>query len=49
MFADLLVEEVVETIETTELETLQQELGDLDLLGYCQSALARRKAKQNRS
>jgi RNA polymerase sigma-70 factor (ECF subfamily) len=48
MFADLLVEEVVQTIETTDVETLEQELVDLDLLGYCRSALARRKAQQNR-
>jgi RNA polymerase sigma-70 factor (ECF subfamily) len=48
MFADLLVEEVVQSIETTELDELEQELVDLNLLGYCQSALERRKAKANR-
>jgi RNA polymerase sigma-70 factor (ECF subfamily) len=48
MFADLLVEEVVQSIETPELDELEQELVDLDLLGYCQSALERRKAKGNR-
>jgi RNA polymerase sigma-70 factor (ECF subfamily) len=48
MFADLLVEEVVQSIESRELDKLEQELVDLDLLQYCQSALARRKAKENR-
>jgi RNA polymerase sigma-70 factor (ECF subfamily) len=48
MFADLLVEEVVQSIETRDLEKLEQELVDLDLLEYCQSALKRRKTKESR-
>jgi RNA polymerase sigma factor (sigma-70 family) len=41
-FAELLVEEVARSLETSEPEKLEQELIELDLLGYCQSALADR-------
>jgi RNA polymerase sigma-70 factor (ECF subfamily) len=44
-YADLLVEEVVQSLETTDMDELQQELVDLELLGYCQTALERRKVR----
>jgi RNA polymerase sigma-70 factor (ECF subfamily) len=40
-FADLLVREVVQTLESFALEPLEQELIDLGLLSYCGPALAR--------
>jgi RNA polymerase sigma-70 factor (ECF subfamily) len=40
-FADLLLEEVSHSLETTDVERLEQELIDLDLLAYCRSALER--------
>jgi RNA polymerase sigma-70 factor (ECF subfamily) len=40
-FADLLLDEVARSLETTERERLRQELIDLDLLGYCGPALDR--------
>jgi len=40
-FADLLLEEVARSLETRELDRLEQELIDLDLLSYCKSALSR--------
>jgi RNA polymerase sigma factor (sigma-70 family) len=42
-FADLLLDEVAASMEETTAEELEQELGELDLLRYCRSALARRK------
>jgi RNA polymerase sigma-70 factor (ECF subfamily) len=43
-FADLLVEEVAHSLQTADREALEQELIELDLLGYCQAALQRRQA-----
>jgi RNA polymerase sigma factor (sigma-70 family) len=40
-FADLLLEEVARSLETNEIDRLQQELVDLDLLSYCRTALDR--------
>ena len=42
-FADLLLEEVARSLESAEGEALRDELRELDLLKYCQSALARRE------
>jgi RNA polymerase sigma-70 factor (ECF subfamily) len=42
-FADLLVAEVARSLESEEPAELEQELIELDLLCYCQSALERRK------
>jgi hypothetical protein len=42
-FADLLVEEVARSLQTTEKEALQGELKALELLKYCGSALERRR------
>jgi RNA polymerase sigma-70 factor (ECF subfamily) len=41
-FADLLLEEVGRSLETTDADRLEQELIDLGLLRYCRSALERR-------
>ncbi len=46
LFADLLVDEVARTLETDALHELEQELIDLDLLSYCQTALQRRENKR---
>jgi RNA polymerase sigma-70 factor (ECF subfamily) len=46
LFADLLVEEIAQSLGTDEPKKLEDELIDLDLLSYCQSALERRKAKR---
>jgi RNA polymerase sigma factor (sigma-70 family) len=43
-FAELLLEEVARSLETTDVDRLEQELMDLELLPYCQAALAKRKA-----
>ncbi len=43
LFADLLVEEVGRSLQTTEPASLEEELIVLDLLPYCQTALERRK------
>jgi RNA polymerase sigma-70 factor (ECF subfamily) len=40
-FADLLLEEVARSLETAEVDRLEQELIDLDLLTYCRDALGR--------
>jgi RNA polymerase sigma-70 factor (ECF subfamily) len=40
-FADLLLDEVARSLQTTTAERLEQELIDLDLLAYCRSALER--------
>jgi RNA polymerase sigma-70 factor (ECF subfamily) len=40
-FADLLLEEVAHSLETSDVERLSQELIDLDLLPYCRTALDR--------
>ena len=42
-FADLLIEEVARSLETNDTARLEQELIDLELLMYCQDALAKRK------
>jgi RNA polymerase sigma-70 factor (ECF subfamily) len=42
-FAELLVEEVARAAQTSDGEELEQELRELDLLGYCQAALERRR------
>jgi RNA polymerase sigma-70 factor (ECF subfamily) len=42
-FADLLLEEVAQSLETTNLDRLEQELVDTGLLTYCQEALDHRK------
>jgi len=47
-FADLLLEEVARSLETDDLDAVEQELIDLELLPYCQDALARRKANPDR-
>jgi RNA polymerase sigma-70 factor (ECF subfamily) len=44
-FADLLLEEVARSLETSARDRLRQELIDLDLLGYCGPALDRWVAK----
>jgi RNA polymerase sigma-70 factor (ECF subfamily) len=41
-FANLLLEEVARSLQTSEPDRLEQELADLDLLAYCRSALDRR-------
>jgi RNA polymerase sigma-70 factor (ECF subfamily) len=41
-FADLLVDEVARSLQTSEPAVLEQELIDLDLLSYCGGALQRR-------
>jgi RNA polymerase sigma-70 factor (ECF subfamily) len=43
-FTDLLLDEVVQSLDKPSPEELEQELIDLRLLPYCQSALARRAA-----
>ncbi len=40
-FADLLLEEVAQTLHNPSRADLEEELGDLELLKYCQSALDR--------
>ncbi len=42
-FAELLVDEVANSLETQDRDQIEQELIELDLLGYCKAALARRK------
>jgi RNA polymerase sigma-70 factor (ECF subfamily) len=46
-FADLLLDEVARSLETTETERIEQELVDLGLLSYCRPALERRARKQH--
>jgi RNA polymerase sigma-70 factor (ECF subfamily) len=41
-FSDLLLEEVVQSLEDPSMEDLEQELGDLGLLSHCRAALQRR-------
>ena len=48
-FAQLLVEEVARSLETSDAAKMEQELIDLNLLDYCRSALQRRtKAEGDR-
>jgi len=42
-FADLLLDEVAISLETSTKEELEEELKELDLLKYCRAALERRK------
>jgi RNA polymerase sigma-70 factor (ECF subfamily) len=44
-FADLLVDEVSDSLGDPGLDQIEEELIDLDLLSYCRSALIRRKMK----
>jgi RNA polymerase sigma-70 factor (ECF subfamily) len=44
-FAELLLDEVCRSLETDEVDKLEQELLDLELLSYCQDALKRRAGK----
>jgi RNA polymerase sigma-70 factor (ECF subfamily) len=44
-FADLLLDEVICSLETTDLDKVEQELIDLGLLSYCQDALQKRAGK----
>jgi RNA polymerase sigma-70 factor (ECF subfamily) len=44
-FADLLLQEVARSLETTAADRLEQELIDLDLLSYCRTALDRYRNK----
>ncbi len=41
-FSDFLLEEVARSLQTNDPERLQEELGELNLLKYCQTALQRR-------
>jgi RNA polymerase sigma-70 factor (ECF subfamily) len=41
-FAELLLKEVGQTLETDDRDRIEQELGDLNLLAYCKPALDRR-------
>lgn len=43
MFAHQLVTEVADSLETGGADEIEQELGDLNLLEYCRSAMARRR------
>ncbi len=47
-FADLLVDEVVQTLGRSAEEDLEQELIELNLLKYCQPALDRRQGSTKR-
>jgi RNA polymerase sigma factor (sigma-70 family) len=42
-FADLLLDEVARSLQSSATERIEQELIDLDLLAYCKAALKRRK------
>jgi RNA polymerase sigma-70 factor (ECF subfamily) len=42
-FADLLLDEVARSLQSSDNERIEQELIDLDLLAYCKPALERRK------
>jgi RNA polymerase sigma-70 factor (ECF subfamily) len=43
-FAELLLDEVARSLQTSDPEKLEQELTELDLLDYCRNALQRRRA-----
>jgi RNA polymerase sigma-70 factor (ECF subfamily) len=45
-FADLLLEEVINSLADGSLDTAEQELIDLDLLEYCKPALERRREQK---
>ncbi len=42
-FADLLLDEVAQSLQTTNLHDVEQELADLELLSYCTDAIQRRR------
>ena len=42
-FADLLVQEVEQSLDSSSAERIAEELGELDLLSYCRPALERRR------
>lgn len=44
-FAELLLDEVARSLETADIDRVEQELIDLELLPYCQDALTRRKGQ----
>jgi hypothetical protein len=44
-FAELLLEEVMESLETASLDDAEDELIELELLEYCRPALDRRRQK----
>lgn len=46
-FADLLLDEVVNSLADGSLDAAEQELIELDLLGYCKPALESRRQKKN--
>ena len=46
-FADLLLEEVAISVETSKVAELERELRDLDLLKYCRSALQKRQGESS--
>jgi RNA polymerase sigma-70 factor (ECF subfamily) len=48
-YADLLLDEVVQTLGRSAEEDLEQELIELNLLAYCQTALSRRLGSMGRS
>jgi RNA polymerase sigma-70 factor (ECF subfamily) len=48
LFADLLVEEVIQSAETNEIDKLEQELIELDFTDYCRSALERRRQRRKK-
>jgi RNA polymerase sigma factor (sigma-70 family) len=44
-YADLLLDEVARSLQSSAMERIEQELIDLDLLSYCKAALERRKVE----
>jgi hypothetical protein len=42
-FSDLLIDEIASSIESGDLDLIEQELATLELLDYCRSALTRRR------
>jgi hypothetical protein len=42
-FADLLLDEIMPSLERPTLDTLEEELIDLDLIEYCRGALDQRR------
>ena len=45
LFADLLVDEVARSLQTTDPEAIEQELIEVGLLGFCRNALQRRNGQ----
>ena len=46
-FADLLLDEVAQSLQTTNLDDLEQELAELELLSYCADAIHRRRNEKS--